>query len=491
MRIFIQDPTKGPPITVSFDDGDGASLAFVPAAVDCGAKYGVVAAGGAAGAPVIATAAAIGALVSGDSPVRVPIPVMPNPIEGINRFAPRASIDAIEDGRTIERTVQSANAVGLPGEGTPTTAADVSPLAGLAAKLKDWDGVAPLEVAGFKFEKVAGTDGKPTIKITISTDNIQDIIDAARTIQSTFPEESHRLTVDITHPNLGRALLRWGHRFFDGIIAEIVATRPQILAMNDKLSRGETLSDGERALVENLRQHILQNSKALVNIRGALDHLFTHPSQESKASQFWAGFLHDMGRRGEHLNNIHLIYTLLRYGETFETRDIERLNQVGKNSLQYAIKYALSLAQTDLQKNHVKTAWHFNGNAEVPVANEEQFDILVDILANLISNAARYSDPKKEKREIHISVRRTDDGIEIEVRDNGIGIPADKLSEIGQFGFRVGEKDVDGSHGHGLWQVQKNLEDLGWGKLQVESTHGAGSIFRFTIPHPEKLPVFL
>lgn len=116
------------------------------------------------------------------------------------------------------------------------------------------------------------------------------------------------------------------------------------------------------------------------------------------------------------------------------------------------------------------------------LANDDHFQILVEILTNLISNAARYSDPIKEKREIHITVRRTADGTEIEVRDNGIGIPADKLSEIGQFGFRVGEKAVDGSHGYGLWQTQQNLRDLGWGPLQIDSTHGEGSTFRFTIP---------
>jgi hypothetical protein len=38
MRIFFQNPTKGPLITVSFDHDDGPLLAFVPAAVDCGTR---------------------------------------------------------------------------------------------------------------------------------------------------------------------------------------------------------------------------------------------------------------------------------------------------------------------------------------------------------------------------------------------------------------------------------------------------------------------
>lgn len=474
MRIFFQNPTKGPLITVAFDDDAGPLLAFVPAAMDCGAKAATTA--GVAAGTSLTGLAALAAIVPGDS--------SPKPLPGINRFAPRAIIDDVEAAQMPNPT---ARAVDLPGDPTDsaTAAADVNPLANLAAAMKDWDGVAPLEIAGFKFEKIADADGKPTVKITISTDNVQDIIDAARVIQEGFPETTHAIEIDMIAPRFRWNLIMWAHTYFADNLARIKAAKDDIFALSQKLERGEALTDEDQAFIMNLEDimaGIHSRSRAFNRDVDLIRFFVVNSPSDSVIRRIWDGFIHDSGGRTHTLLlGFEAFPLLLKSGHALENEDVESFDTIISPSLEYIIKKAISLSLEEIALGKIKVNWDRDQFA-LTYANDAHFAVLVDILANLISNAARYSNPQKQERELNVTVRRTNDGYEIEVRDNGIGIPADKLNDIGQFGFRVGEKPVDGSHGHGLWQTQQNLHDLGWGKLHVESTHGMGSRFWFTIP---------
>lgn len=478
MRIFFQNPTKGPLVTVSIGDNDGMSLAFVPAAMDCAAKAGAVATGSTVSAPGVAIATVAGALVPGDSPHK-PTRVTPNPFEGINRFMIRAS-DII-----AEATADPAAALEIPEDISPTTAAEVNPLDRLAEALKTWDGVSPLEIAGFKFEKLADTDGKPTIKITISTDNVEDIIGASRDIQIAFPKDTYAIVVETTSPMLRRNILKWAHTFFRDYYDMIKSHRSQILAMNDKLARGETLTEDDLQIIAKFNDESIEAQRDAFNADVALIRsLLYQTAADSGIQESWRGFMHDAVRRMHGLFNANVIGRKLIRGQVLNEAALQLLDDISRNSLEYIIKSAISLVVQDIKKYGAvitvdQSAIDFN------LASEEYFDTLIDIIANLISNAARYSDPQKENRKITVNLRRTEDGLEISVSDNGIGIPADKLNDIGKFGFRVGEKRVDGSHGHGLWQTNEVLKDLGWGKLHIESTHGEGSRFWFTIPEKD------
>lgn len=118
MRIFFQNPTKGPLITVSFDAGDGASLAFVPAAMDCGAKSVTAGAVGVTAGASLTGIMAAATLFPGDSSPKPPR-------QGINRFAPKATADGVDVTRIAPTP---AAAVDLPSEPTKsaTTVADAT-----------------------------------------------------------------------------------------------------------------------------------------------------------------------------------------------------------------------------------------------------------------------------------------------------------------------------------------------------------------------------
>jgi signal transduction histidine kinase len=102
------------------------------------------------------------------------------------------------------------------------------------------------------------------------------------------------------------------------------------------------------------------------------------------------------------------------------------------------------------------------------------------ILLNLISNAIKFTD---ENGNIEISIGEKDSNIIISVKDDGIGMPEDKLNVIFQR-FRQLDKsfsrNVEGS-GIGLSLV-KALVDMHDGKIMVESKLGKGSMFIVSIP---------
>ena len=73
--------------------------------------------------------------------------------------------------------------------------------------------------------------------------------------------------------------------------------------------------------------------------------------------------------------------------------------------------------------------------------------------------------------------------VAIAVYDHGLGIPKEALANIFHPFFRVDNSDRRqiGGTGLGLAICQRIMHTLG-GTIEVQSEHGRGSIFTFTIP---------
>ncbi len=108
------------------------------------------------------------------------------------------------------------------------------------------------------------------------------------------------------------------------------------------------------------------------------------------------------------------------------------------------------------------------------------------VLVNLLSNAIKYSDPQKPERTVEITGAIEDEGCcRLEIRDNGVGIPAAALDSIFQRFTRAhtsGEtgSEVDGL-GLGLAIVDDCVKGMG-GRVAVQSAVGAGTTFVLRLP---------
>jgi PAS domain S-box-containing protein len=108
-------------------------------------------------------------------------------------------------------------------------------------------------------------------------------------------------------------------------------------------------------------------------------------------------------------------------------------------------------------------------------------DSIFRVVTNLLSNARKYS-PVGGSIEVGASV--AEDKVEIYVRDKGLGIPADALSQLfGKF-YRVDARDRDTIKGTGLGlAICKNIVEAHGGKIRARSEGlGKGACFYFTVP---------
>jgi len=109
-------------------------------------------------------------------------------------------------------------------------------------------------------------------------------------------------------------------------------------------------------------------------------------------------------------------------------------------------------------------------------------DRIKQVLVNLLANAIQYSHPNGEVM-VSLNIRRLDGQVSLKVQDNGIGIPAEALSRVGQRFYRVDKarSRAQGGSGLGLAIARALLEAHG-GNLQVESQEGKGTTVTATLP---------
>ncbi len=117
----------------------------------------------------------------------------------------------------------------------------------------------------------------------------------------------------------------------------------------------------------------------------------------------------------------------------------------------------------------------------------EDFELNMDqglfqqAVINLIDNAVKYSD---EGEEIRIKVKKTKDGCDISVSDDGCGIPQEHIPRIFERFYRVDKARSRELGGTGLGlSIVKYVVSAHGGEVIVDSAPDKGSTFTVRIPH--------
>jgi len=102
------------------------------------------------------------------------------------------------------------------------------------------------------------------------------------------------------------------------------------------------------------------------------------------------------------------------------------------------------------------------------------------ILDNLLSNAVRYT---KGGGRVEVKLSKQKNNLNIEIKDEGLGIPPEDRKYIFQKFFRASNVQNHQTQGTGLGlYIAKCLIDDYGGKINFKSEQGKGSTFWFTIP---------
>ncbi len=108
--------------------------------------------------------------------------------------------------------------------------------------------------------------------------------------------------------------------------------------------------------------------------------------------------------------------------------------------------------------------------------------LLHRVLSNLISNAIRYT----RAGTVMVCCRRRGDSVQVEVRDSGVGIAADKHDEVFQEFYRIGDASDSRSSGLGLGlSIVSRLARLLATRVVVRSAPGRGSTFSLRLSRGE------
>ncbi len=104
---------------------------------------------------------------------------------------------------------------------------------------------------------------------------------------------------------------------------------------------------------------------------------------------------------------------------------------------------------------------------------------LVQILLNLLSNAAKFTD----EGEVALSMEQQGENMFVSVKDSGIGIREEDISQVFEQFRQIGGMALRKAGGTGLGMpITKKLVELHHGDIWLESTFGSGTTFYFTVP---------
>ena len=161
-----------------------------------------------------------------------------------------------------------------------------------------------------------------------------------------------------------------------------------------------------------------------------------------------------------------------------ELLDVSRI-QAGKQEFQFQ-----PMSLQSLIADGVETVSNENRTIEMDLPEEAILfsgdpKKLAHVLANLLTNAVKYSD---EGTTIYIKAIVLGNAIQISVRDEGIGIAPEHLSQIFNLYFRTTSGKVKAKGmGLGLY-ISKEIAEGHSGKIWVESEPGKGSTFFVSLP---------
>ena len=115
---------------------------------------------------------------------------------------------------------------------------------------------------------------------------------------------------------------------------------------------------------------------------------------------------------------------------------------------------------------------------ELPAISGD-FDRLMQVVINLISNAAKFT----KVGSVTVSARRVVDSVEFSVTDTGEGIDASDQEKVFEKFRQVGDTLTDKPMGTGLGlPISRQIVIAHGGRIWVESAKGEGSRFAFAIP---------
>jgi signal transduction histidine kinase len=182
-------------------------------------------------------------------------------------------------------------------------------------------------------------------------------------------------------------------------------------------------------------------------------------------------YLHDIRSSGRHL--LELLNEIL---DLSKVEAGQMTLEPTRFSVPTALEYALSLVRERAAAHAVALELDVTDDVGSIEADELRFK---QVVLNLVSNAVKFT---QDGGHVSVTCRRVGDEVQVEVSDDGMGIPPEDQARIFE-SFQQGGRGAPREEGTGLGlTLCRRLVELFGGRLWLESEVGVGSTFGFSIP---------
>jgi signal transduction histidine kinase len=262
----------------------------------------------------------------------------------------------------------------------------------------------------------------------------------------------------------------------------------EIITLTTSFSRLMSKTEDQMREIRLKSKQLRQRNKQLKKLNKEQDHFLYSTAHDLRSPlTSLAGLVNLMRIENKAPEMIHY-FEKMEKSISRQEDFIEQIASFSKNKILKIKPEPLDLEKifNETFEHHLYMAGAARIKKEVVIDNPQKAAIYSDynrmlvLFNNLISNAIRYSDQQKPESFIkaHVTVWRNE--IVLKFSDNGIGIAQQHLDKIFDMFYRAHD-DSKGT-GLGLFILHETIRKMN-GSVVVESASGVGTIFTLTLPN--------
>jgi len=251
---------------------------------------------------------------------------------------------------------------------------------------------------------------------------------------------------------------------------ELESATRELQAVNERLKELDRLKDDFISTVT----HELRTP--LTSIRAFSEILHDNPDLDGAERQRFLGLVIKESERLTRLINQVLDLAKIESGlAEWRTEELD---------MREIVLEALDATSAIFKSRGVRVETMLSHTAPTVMADRDR---LMQVLLNLLSNAAKFCTPGSGRVDVRLAAR--EGGVRIEVADNGVGISPEYQALIFEKFRQVGDTMTDKPSGTGLGlAICLRIVGHFGGRLWVESEPGRGSVFSFDLPASAGIP---
>lgn len=204
----------------------------------------------------------------------------------------------------------------------------------------------------------------------------------------------------------------------------------------------------------------------LASIIGFTELIMTRDLKPDRQKKYLTTIYNEAGRLTALINDFLDVQRMEAGKQSYENEELELLP---------IIKKVIDLQKVQTDKHEVRL--EFIGGSDKIIGDKEKLE---QAFTNLIHNAIKYS---PEGGEVKIAVYEKNGMVNLEIKDEGLGIPPESIDKVFEKFYRVDNTDRRSIGGTGLGlAIVKEIVQVHHGDIRIESEYGKGSTFIVSLP---------